>query len=362
MKVPYRGGLENYVATANELAQTERRLATPILMRMLLAKALFGLSAVEYGLFGLHGRPLRQVRHYRTKKQTTAMFARINDPAARPLVDDKLEFHRLCKAAGLPVPGLQALISRGSPTGADDVPVVATFRSLLSLFAATDEIRVIIKPRRDALGTGVRYATLRSGKPFDIDDEPIDVAAFEAALQADLVRDDYLVQSFVGPHADVARMGTGKALGTLRVATFLKNGSTSIVYALVRIPASGNVHDNFSSGANGNLIAHVDVASGKVGSGWGRRSPNGRLLQSFECNPDSARPIRGTVLPRWEEVRALVTRAAGVFPRLPFLGWDIALSVDGLVIIEANSNPDIIGVQVSSGKGAAEILRPLFAD
>src|SRR5687767_4374551 len=120
MKVPYRGGLENYVATANELAQTERRLATPILMRMLLAKALFGLSAVEYGLFGLHGRPLRQVRHYRTKKQTTAMFARINDPAARPLVDDKLEFHRLCKAAGLPVPGLQALISRGSPTGADD--------------------------------------------------------------------------------------------------------------------------------------------------------------------------------------------------------------------------------------------------
>lgn len=354
------GGLTNYIATAAEVGGQLAANRYLVLLRMLCAKALYGLSAAEYGLYGLHRRPFFRVSAYRTKKQTTAWFNRINPGDRKPLVEDKLAFHRKCQSANLPVPPLLAVLSSRSPHDADGFPLLTCFSDVQRHFAGHDSLRLILKPRSDAMGTGVRFVELRSGEPFDIEGRPIDAVPFADSLHFDMRRDDYLVQSFVRPHPDVARLGSGKALGTLRIVTFLKGSEFWVLYALMRIPSLGNVHDNFSAGASGNLIANVDVVTGRLGPAWGRR--NGgfpRLLESFDCNPDTGLPVRGEALPQWAEIRDAVRRAAHAFRELPFLGWDFALSDNGIVIIEANSNPDIVGAQVSTGKGARELLRPL---
>lgn len=356
------GGLGNYIATAAEVGGQLAVNRYLVLLRMLCAKALYGLSAAEYGLYGLQRRPFFRVSAYRNKKQTTAWFNRINPGERKPLVEDKLVFHRKCQSAGLPVPRLLAVLSSRSPRDIGDFPLLTQFSEVQRHVEAHESVRLILKPRNDALGTGVRFVEFRSGEPFDIEGRPIGVAAFADALHFDMRRDDYLVQSFVRPHPDIARLGSGKALGTLRIVTFLKGGQFWILYALLRIPSGGNVHDNFSGGASGNLIANVDVENGRLGPAWGRRNPKvSRLLESFDRNPDTGLPVRGEVVPRWGEIRDAVRHASEEFHELPFLGWDFALSEDGIVIIEANSNPDIIGAQVSTGKGARELLRPLCA-
>jgi glutathione synthase/RimK-type ligase-like ATP-grasp enzyme len=66
------------------------------------------------------------------------------------------------------------------------------------------------------------------------------------------------------------------------------------------------------------------------------------------------------MMPDWAQTCALVRRGAMAFAQLPLLGWDVAPSADGVVIIEANSNPDIIGAQICCGQGARALLGPLW--
>lgn len=354
-------GLASYIDAAAQIAARKHCSQRLTLLRMLAAKAAFGLSATEYALYGLQKKPFKRLADYQTKKQTTALFDRINPHAERPAVEDKLRFHRLCLAAGLPVPTLHAVLSRRGTQGIDDFPVLDSFDAVVDRFGHLDEARLILKPQNDALGTGVRFVNLRRGEVFDIAGQPVERAEFTERLYADMQRDDYLVQEFVRPHPEMAALGSGKALGTFRIMSWLQGDTVRVLYALCRIPCGDNPHDNFSGGSTGNLIATIDPATGRLGAAYGRRDMRySRLLERFEYNPDTRQPIAGLVVPQWEEVRQTVERASKVFGRLPALGWDFALSDAGIVIIEANSNPDIIGVQVSSGCGARQVLRPLY--
>lgn len=354
-------GLASYVETARQIGARDGANRHAVLARMLFAKALHGLSAVEYGLYGLQGKPFRCLGDYQTKKQTTALFDGINPAAARVQVDDKLRFHRLCVQQGLPVPPLHAILSRRDTPAQDDVPVWRGFAEVQGHFRETAEIRLILKPQNDSLGTGVRFVCLRAGEAFDIEDRPLPLADFVRELDDDMRRDDYLVQTFVRPHPAMMAFGSGKALGTLRVLALHRAGATALLYALMRIPCGANVHDNFSAGRSGNLIAAVDLASGRLRAAYGRRDEGfDRLLMRYDRNPDTGRPLAGEPVPEWAAIRALVERAAAGFASLPVLGWDIALSEDGVVIIEANANPDIIGAQVSTDHGARELMRALY--
>lgn len=355
-------GFSAYVETAREIGARDGALFPLVLMRMLAAKAIYGLSAVEYAQYALQEKPFSALRDYQTKRQTTELFDRLNPHAERPQVEDKLRFHRICAAAGLPVPVLHAVLSRRGTRDVTDYPLLSSFDDVVERFRDRNEVRLILKPQNDALGTGVRFVRVCKGQVFDIGGEPIAHDDFTRQLYADMQRDDYLVQEFVRPHPEMAALGSGKALGTLRIVTQLANGEPRPLYALCRIPCGNNPHDNFSGGRTGNLVAFVDIDSGRLHSAFGRRDKRyPHLLEHFDNNPDTGKPIAGQWVPQWSEIRAVVERGARTFPGLPALGWDVALSDSGVVIIEANSNPDIIGAQVSSGQGARKVLEPLYA-
>lgn len=353
-------GVKSYIETAHALAARTGASWTVVLARILAVKAISGMSAFEYGLYGLHREPLSKVRDYRTKKQTTALFERINVPERRSMVDDKLLFRRLCQKAGLACPEVLAVLTHQPASHDGPERLFASFSDLMRAYERASRLDLILKPRTDSLGTGVRFVSLRSGRAFDMDDRPLDLAGFWQALSEDMRRDQYLVQPFVRPHPDIAALGAGKALGTLRILALSTSPGMQILYALMRIPARGNVHDNFSSGANGNLIASVDATTGLLSSAWGcQRHTRSRLLQRYASNPDTGARIEGVRIPMWQEVLGLIESATYAFRELPCLGWDIAVTADGPTIIEANANPDIIGAQVCCGMGARRLLGPL---
>lgn len=354
-------GLSSYIETSSAIAQRSRGQQPLVLGRILLTKMLSGLSAFEYGLYGLHAKPLGEVRDYLTKKQTTTLFNRVNPVGQRPKVDDKLLFHRLCRTAGIPTPDILAVLSTDGTVDGNEV-VLPDFSALIRYFASDARRDVILKPRRDSLGTGVRFVSLRAGRAFDLNDQLIDTDTFARELSADMQRDQYLVQPFVRPHSQMATLSAGKALGTLRILAFSEGSEVRILYALLRIPAAGNVHDNFSSGNNGNLIAAVDPKTGRLGRAWGRsKNSSSRLLDAFACNPDNGAQIEGVQVPMWETIQGLLARAAAAFSDLPCMGWDLAVTEDRVLVIEANANADIIGAQVCCGAGARSLLRPVYA-
>jgi Sugar-transfer associated ATP-grasp len=163
----------------------------------------------------------------------------------------------------------------------------------------------------------------------------------------------YLFQPFVAPHPQAALMH-GERLGTARVLTLLDGGEPRVFRASWKIPTGQNLADNYWR--SGNLLAKIDIDTGRIGrvvSGTG-----------FETNyvthhPDSAVPFAGASLPMWGEMKALALEAARVMQHVPMLGWDIAGTSAGPVIVEMNETPDFFLIQFAEGRG---VFDPDFGD
>jgi hypothetical protein len=46
-------------------------------------------------------------------------------------------------------------------------------------------------------------------------------------------------------------------------------------------------------------------------------------------------------VPDWPAIRDLALRAARSFPESPFIGWDLVVTPDGPVVLEANTPPGV---------------------
>lgn len=75
-------------------------------------------------------------------------------------------------------------------------------------------------------------------------------------------------------------------------------------------------------------------------------------------------PIKGFQLPDWDKALDLCRRAAARIPEMRFIGWDVAFTPNGPVLVEGNGLPGNVGIQsrcwVNSGLtyGVWPIIKP----
>jgi hypothetical protein len=131
---------------------------------------------------------------------------------------------------------------------------------------------------------------------------------------------------------------TPGALCTVRILTFrMPGGRARALLAAYRMAVGDAPADNFHFGG---IITAVDLATGRLGASLRRQQ---HVLVPIERHPDTGTPIAGTELPHWPEAVALAERALDLSRGIPLVGWDVAITDDGPVLIEGNmaSNPDI---------------------
>ena len=56
-------------------------------------------------------------------------------------------------------------------------------------------------------------------------------------------------------------------------------------------------------------------------------------------HPDTGEMLLGVEIPHWQELKEKVSSAAKELSEVPYLGWDVAITPDGVAIIEANEAP-----------------------
>lgn len=82
------------------------------------------------------------------------------------------------------------------------------------------------------------------------------------------------------------------------------------------------------------MISKVDINKGIL------ISPAANLSgEIFIKHPSTNKLIKNTEIPYWEEIREMVTEASNVVPEVGYIGWDIAITPKGPIIIEGNANP-----------------------
>ena len=118
-----------------------------------------------------------------------------------------------------------------------------------------------------------------------------------------------------------------ESANTLRVATIRYDDRVEVIFSYLRMGKGKSVIDNASAGG---VFGVVNVETGEIYAACDR------FGGTFERHPDSGINLIGYEIPRWEEVKQLVTKAAQVLPKVRYVGWDVAVTKTGCVLIEGN--------------------------
>ena len=144
-----------------------------------------------------------------------------------------------------------------------------------------------------------------------------------------------------------------RSVNTMRIITFNNYGRSRILWMCLRVGNGVNAVDNFH--ANG-MIVNIDMDTGRlVGNAIDRD------LKEYAEHPITHARFDGFQIPYFEEAKKMVLSASMESDKILVVGWDVAISENGPVIIEGNRRPGFDIVQVLSG-GRADIVDNVLAD
>jgi hypothetical protein len=128
-----------------------------------------------------------------------------------------------------------------------------------------------------------------------------------------------------------------KSVNTMRMFTFYKDGESYFLQAVLKI-GNGGVVDNFSSGG---MYTYVS-SDGDVYVDAIDREDN-----IYTKHPISGEKIVGFKVPMFKEAVELVKECSKIVPEIAYVGWDVAISEEGPVIVEGNCFPGVYQVKPS---------------
>ncbi|MBR6739637.1 MAG: hypothetical protein IKM04_01010 [Clostridia bacterium] len=138
-----------------------------------------------------------------------------------------------------------------------------------------------------------------------------------------------LIEEQIRQHPEMDRMYSG-SVNTIRLVTINDGESVEIVFAFLRV-GNGRIVDNLNSGG---MAAPIDPQSGRV-----THPAADKDYKAYDRHPATDTEFVGFEIPRFAEAVAMVKEAATVEPRMGYVGWDVAITPDGLCLVEANSYP-----------------------
>jgi hypothetical protein len=277
----------------------------------------------------------------------------VNSKEARALSVDKRAFARHCEAAGLPMVPTLATLDRRTP----DDPTDGTRLDAWVRLARTFPARVFIKHIDGSGGLGSFVAARTHADGWSFGGRSGSAADLHAFCMAGIGSGHgWIVQPMLEAHPDLRAMSPPGTLGTLRVISCLPNEEPEVLFAVLRIPVGANITDNFGHGLAGNLVAPIDIVTGELGVARGSTSRDWPTMVDVHVHPDTGATIPGLRVPCWPETRAMVLAAQRSLPAMRTVGWDVAITGSGPMIIESNSAYNIDLVQVAYRRGLRTAL------
>lgn len=275
-----------------------------------------------------------------SKERSLAKLSTVNPPNLQHLTEDKDEFYRICREHSLPIPETYGWTKDGRRFDADGKLIEGdgAWADYLSARLPDD---FIIKDRAGTYGSGF-CAFHRSGDSFHPANsgDTYDISGLLEAFSIGGDASGIIIQKRLFDAAPLSALSGRRGLQTMRINTLRhQDGRVSILFYMIKLLAGRMVSDNFSMGTTGNLIAYGDPNDGIL-RGAVNLHECGSGMKEVTVHPETGTPLDGFRLPYWSEAIALAKTGQRCFPQLPTLGWDIALTEEGPIIIEANARWD----------------------
>ena len=190
--------------------------------------------------------------------------------------------------------------------------------------------RFILKPESKSCGRGIRIINTVS-----VEDAKQKLEAVYRKGDTRFVLEELVVQS-----EEMARLHP-ESVNTVRFPTFRLDDRVHIFPPYLRMGQGSSFVDNAGSGG---VFGLVDLETGRVYAACDE------MGNTYEVHPNTKEKIIGFVVPRWEEAIALAKELITVVPTVRWVGWDLALTDDGWVLIEGNERAQFV-FQIPDRKG-----------
>ncbi len=272
-----------------------------IVLDMFWCVARYGVGYLDYLTFGFVHQKAAARKTYMTMNDNLRLVKGLNVEADRDEFEDKTKF----------VARFNAFVRR------DWIDLRQAGREGFAAFAEAHPVFFAKEPSNFG-GYGVSRIRMS--------EEPDAGVLFDRLLEGK----QFLCEEAVVQHIEMNRLAQ-KSVNTIRVVTLAKDGQAHVMYALVRM-GSGQTHvDNISSGG---MYAPV----GEDGVIFAPAFCD-KTGEYYEVHPATGTKIVGFAIPMFAEAMEMVKRAATVVPGVRYVGWDVAISKDGPLLIEGNTIP-----------------------
>ena len=268
----------------------------------------FGMYYEEFCLFDCGGREDEYVSSFITELNRYEIYRKYNDRRDLPLFHDKWRVYQ----------HYQEYYKR------DVCPVICLNNRRGFLEFTKRHPRFIIKPLNKSCGYGIKMIDTSVESP-------------EEQFVSFVKSGKYLCEELVTQHPVTGKLNP-TSLNTVRIVTILENDHVRLFYPFLRIGRYGNIVDN---GGTGRILVPIDPGTGKLNS-IGRDE----LGRYYKEHPDSHISFQNIILPMWQDAVHLAEKLALIRPQNHCIGWDLAVTPDGWIMIEANIRGQFIGQQM----------------
>jgi hypothetical protein len=262
------------------------------------------------------------------KGELLAHLHRLQPPAAERRINlgDKLQFLAWCARTNLPHAAPLMLIEDGQ--------VIWQTGNLLDL-----DQDLFAKPRTGRGAVGVRmYRRISAFRYEDEDGRRLTLGTIATDLIRRFGTRNMMVLPRLRNHPDLAPLAS-ESLITIRAVTCLdERQQPELVLAYLRVLAKLEPDWPVMKPIS-EYAAAVDLTDGTLSAMTGDKPEC--LSQWHERHPVTGVAIAGRSVPCWPAVAALAERAHRVTRDRVLVGWDIAITPAGPLLLEGNSYPDV---------------------
>jgi hypothetical protein len=147
----------------------------------------------------------------------------------------------------------------------------------------------------------------------------------------------FVIQQRLRSHRALAALSQSSNLQTLRITTFIDRSMTChLLFSHLKLMTSGAAFtDNICDGRTGNFTNVICLETGTITKSF-LKTQDGSGDRWITHHPVTHRELTGFPVPCWSQACDLVRRAAHALLPVRSVGWDVALTDDGVKLIEGN--------------------------
>lgn len=308
----------------------DRKPITKIILEFLTASIKTKCVATHYFTSFLYKSNIRNYLDYLSQKEMRRPQVALCNKNAVDILHNKLLFQHYYEKAGIRVPRLLAYnfnetlyFEVGKRNHSQKIADTKSMREAMdTLLANSTDGSIFIKLISTSGGVGARKI---SGEFTAVSDQYI------AELSQYVLSNSFVFQDEVAQHSVLSKINSS-SLNTVRIDTFKQaDKDPEILSAYLRVGMAGSCVDNVKGGG---LFVGINLEDGTLKEEAHRYLVRGGAV--YRSHPDSGVTFKGMLVPCFKEAKQLAYEAASLLPQA-MVGWDIAVSSQGVVLMEGNA-------------------------